>query len=458
MATIYDLVSCSGDPADDINDLIWKQDTAHPMGNSVVYVNQSNFAGLGAIDQGRTYLLTLNTTSVGLVKIPRLAIGNLASCADANIDKMYKLEDCNGVEAARYVLFPAAITIDNVVNLVGECSCWKVTQESVNYTETATVATNYGDNNCAECIEALAETVCEYEERTLGHAIRVKNLVPEPPDRGFSECCYSNLVFGDLAEPTNKYHNDFTSVYYQKQSPNDTLSFSIVPASTGVAVALVDVTHGIEYPFSATNPNPDLAYFRVNWRKILSVFGEDTFTIRMTISIAGLAGQDVDSNSFILRPWSIAKADNTVRIDCNMDGTLEETLTNFKGSNYDTSLRVKGFFGNPVDEVEQKNIVFSSKKGKSYYESQITMSNDPTYVFQADNIPECISRQIREFIIFGNEFFISDYNTNNHSYRYELTPVILDSIDANDYPVNGRGVNIRMSFKNRSKNLRKNNC
>jgi hypothetical protein len=141
-----------------------------------------------------------------------------------------------------------------------------------------------------------------------------------------------------------------------------------------------------------------------------------------------------------------------------MDGTLEETLTNFKGSNYDTSLRVKGFFGNPVDEVEQKNIVFSSKKGKSYYESQITMSNDPTYVFQADNIPECISRQIREFIIFGNEFFISDYNTNNHSYRYELTPVILDSIDANDYPVNGRGINIRMSFKNRSKNLRKNNC
>ena len=110
-----------------------------------------------------------------------------------------------------------------------------------------------------------------------------------------------------------------------------------------------------------------------------------------------------------------------------------------------------------MSSVEQDNVVFSDKKGVPLFESQITMRNDSEYQFQANNIPECISRDLRKFFIFGNEMFISDYNLNNHSYEYELYPVVLEDI-TEEYPIQGRGVNIGMTFKNRSKNNRKTNC
>jgi hypothetical protein len=136
-----------------------------------------------------------------------------------------------------------------------------------------------------------------------------------------------------------------------------------------------------------------------------------------------------------------------------MDGTLEKIDVNFKDSNYETSLRVQGYFGDAQDEVTQDNIVFGD-----YKEKQITLSNDPSYTFQANNIPECISRELRKFIIFANQIFISDYNLNNHSYEYELRPVVLDEVSQYGYPVQGRGVNISMSFKDRFKDNRKTNC
>ena len=201
-----------------------------------------------------------------------------------------------------------------------------------------------------------------------------------------------------------------------------------------------------------------MTYFKVEWRKILSVLGEDTYTIRMNISVAGTPPVAIDSNSFTLKAFSTGRADNTARIDCIMNGTLEKIEVNFKDSGYETSLRVRGYFGDAQDKVEQDNVVFSNKNGMRYYEDQITMRNDPDYIFQANNIPECISRELRKFIIFANQIFISDYNLNNHSYEYNMFPVVLEDVTTNDYPVLARSVNIGMTFKDRSKSNRKTNC
>jgi len=447
---IYSLISCSGNPADDIINLAQPAGGPSPLENRIVFLSSA---------PSELYTMTLIGINLAVLTawVPALQAANLTSCADANADKMYQLTNCEDPTDTRDILFTVALTIGDVVNLTGECTCWTVTKILSTYLETATIDTNYGSGFCAECLAVQAANVCDYSERTVHWAVRANALTPDPPDRGFEECCYSNLVFGNLADPTNEYHNDFTSVYYQKQTPNDTVVFTLEGVSTGTT-PLVDGTHGVEYIFSATHPNPDLTYFRVSWHDVLSALGEDIYTIRMQISIAGVAQPPVDSNSFILKPWSIGKADNTTRIDCNMDGTLEESGTDFKGSGFDTSLRVTGYFGDRTPDMEEKRITFSSKHGKSYFDSQITMNNDPVYKWQVDNVPECISRQIDEFIFFGNELFISDYNVNNHSYRYELTPVVLDSIESYEYPTLGRGLFIRASFKNRQKNNRKHNC
>jgi hypothetical protein len=348
----------------------------------------------------------------------------------------------------------AAQTIGDVLRFVGECTCWEVIELASTYNEILTIDTTFSD--CTTCKATVVAENCLYEERTIGYAVKLELPQPEPPDRGFVECCYSNIVFGDLSD-TDPYRNDFSSVFFQRQTPTDTVTFEIVGVSTGVT-ALVDGTHGVFSPISATNTNPNLTYFKVEWRKILSVLGEDVYTIRMNQTIAGVTVPPIDSNSFELKPFSVVRANNTVRIDSKQDGTLEKIDVNFKNSLYETSLRVQGYFGDSQPSIEKDSVIFSSKKGKKYYSDQITMSNDPEYTFQASNIPECISRQLINEIIFGNEIFISDYNTNNHSYLYELFPVDLEDVATNDYPIRGRGVSIEMTFKDRSKDNRKTNC
>ena len=433
---------------------------ASPLSGLIVYKNATSPI-TGFVEQAQTYLvnpLVGNPTGQVLNLPTTLVASNLASCADANIDKMYKLLLCGYEKITRDVLFLAAQNINDVIHFDGECSCWRVAFKMSTYTEVApAIAATHTD--CETCLATIASEVCTYGERSRSFAVRIKPLAIEPVDRGFSECCYSNRVFADLAEPNNVYHNDFTSVFYQKQSPNDTVTFEIIGVSTGTT-ALVDGTHGTLYDFDPLHPNPNLSYFRVSWHDILAAvgLGEDVYTIRMNISIAGLPATAKDTNSFDLKAWSIARANGTARIDCAMDGTLEAINVNFKGSDYDTSLRIKGYFGNPQDEYEQFNVVHQSKKGYKNYTNQITMNNDPSFTFQANNIPECISRELREFIAFGNDLYISDYNLNNHSYRYEVKPVVLDGVDSNDYPVEGRGVNISMTFKDRNKTNRKTNC
>jgi hypothetical protein len=177
----------------------------------------------------------------------------------------------------------------------------------------------------------------------------------------------------------------------------------------------------------------------------------------MKINKAGLGNVDVDSIAFTLRPFSVGLADKTTRIDCKMDGTLDETDVNFKNSGYESSLRLVGWFGDAKDELTQDNLIYGQKNGKSYFEGQITASNDPVYIYQADLLYECIARELREFYYLANELFISDYNIKNYSYRLVVTPVIIDGLDEPIYHEN-RTVSLRINFKDRQKNKRKNNC
>lgn len=434
-----------------------------PFSGLVVYIDQI-YQGQG-ISQGRIYTLDPMTPPADGLNaatmvdwLPTLGAANLVNCADPNNDKMYRVHNCVNVKETRDVLFAAAQNIGDVVNFTGECTCWTIQELLSTYIETLPVAATYPAFGCDECLGTVAANICTYGERTLGYAIKAQDLAAEPPDRGFGGCCSQALVLGDLSDPNNAYHNDFFSVYFQKQTDSDTVAYQIIPVSTGVPVNLVDGTHGTLWDFDTAHTNPDLSYFRVSWHDILNTLGADQYTIRMQIATAGLPTQNVDTPMvFHLKPWGINNANGTVRMDVAMDGTLEKEGINFKDSGFDTSMRAKGFFGNPSDDATQNTVVYSSRNGVKMYESQITMNNNPSYPFQMTNIHECISRYIRKFYIFANDIYISDYNKNNHSYEYELTPVALDGMDEIEYHED-RSATINMTFKDRSKNNRKTNC
>jgi len=444
---LYTLQSCDSGSYPDIEKL-------------ATAVIPSNFDGLIVSIYGQpsaeTYLvvaLGLNAATMS-AWMPGLIAANLTSCADTDADKMYRVTNCENLKDVRYVKLAAAQTIGDVLRFTGECTCWTVAELMSTYDEIPVIATTFTD--CSSCREVVVAENCLFEERTLGYATMVKVPKDAPPDRGFNECCVVGKVFGDLSD-TASYKNDFTSVFYQRQTPADTVTYEIIGASTGTTV-LVDVTHGTLYDFDPLHTNPDLSYFKVEWRKILSTIGEDTYKIRKVTTIAGVVFNVDTEMWFKLESFSINRANGTVRLDCKQDGTLERINTNFKDSDFETGVRVVGFFGNAEDKWTQDNLVYSSKKGQPYFEGQITMENDPEYKYQATYLPECMAKELREVILWGNELFASDYNKNNHSYRYEVFPVVLSDAQGNEYNAKGRGLTMNLTFKERSKDNIKTNC
>jgi hypothetical protein len=425
---------------------------------ALVYINDPRRFGTTVSAQTYTLDYLCNGCSGISTRMMTLGVSNLTSCADTNKDKFYRVVACGKDLPDRYVFFSAAQTIGNVVVFASETNAWIVTELISYYDETLTVAATYANCNDADIALSAALTISANDERTIGYAVKVTPIKTEPVDRGFSECCYSALVVGDLSDD-DKYKNDFSSVFYQKQTPADTVTFQIIKVG-GATTNLVDVTHGVLYDFDVLHHNPNLSYFKVEWRKILNLLGAGQYTIRMNIVVGGLPSVAVDSNTFQLKPFSIDTCNGTVAFDGAMDGKLVEIETDFKNSEFETRLRLSGYFGNQSPNLEQENLIYSSssRTGLTYYEGQVTMKNDPSYTYQAENLPECISRQLIDFLIFSNDIYISDYNKNNHSYRYNLSPVVIDDISDPIYPVESRGVTFEATFKGRSKNKIKTNC
>ena len=184
----------------------------------------------------------------------------------------------------------------------------------------------------------------------------------------------------------------------------------------------------------------------------MTLLGSGTYQIKKELDIVGIS-VDVFSNTFTLKPFSIDNADNTVRIDSVMNGKLVNIDTDFKGTNYKTSVRLRGYFGRNERTFEQDNIA-----QRDYNLIQNTMSSKSSYQFQGLQIPECITVDLWNFVLFGNELIISDYNKNNHSYKYELIPVVLEDNSGTEFFVQDRAVNVNLKFTDKKQNNRKINC
>ena len=439
----YTLQSCdSGSYPDIVN--VCTYVSPSPFSGQIVYIDGSPSA--------ETYLVVSNGVNSTLCNgpMPTLKTTSLKTCGDAIADRMYEVLNCSDPSEIRNVLLPSTYALGTVLLFTGECVCYKVSKNISFYDESLTVDVSFA--SCRSCLEYTTSILCDYGQRTISYAVGVQFPKEEPQDRGFDECCYSNIVLGHLTD-SDSYYNDFTTVFFKQPTPNDTVTFQLVGASTGTTV-LVDGTHGVEYPLGSA-AQPDLSYFKVEWRKILSVLGEDVYTIRKVATFGGVA-INVDSIvTYDLRHFNVDIADNTVRLDWTMDGKLTALDANFKNTGYENSVRLRGFFGDRKSVIEQNNLLYNSKDGQNYYQGQINMALSYEYAFQAYNVPECALRVLYAEGIFANNFYANDYNKNNHSYLYDRFPVILNDDNGLEYPIFGRGANVSLTFSDRSKNNRK---
>lgn len=437
MAFLYDLISCDPSSYPNIINLCSRSDS-HPYSGLVVYLDGGNVL--------QTYTLVYQgvDTAVCAGIVPTLQVATQQTCSPSG--DIFKYRNCETGEEKIYGFLSSAAP--GTFKVDGGCDCWTFVGEESRADELITVAfTSYTD--CEECLEQRAADLCPSAERTLSYAVRIKLPEAKPVDRGFSKCCYKNLVLADTSD-TDPYKNDYTGSYFKRETPSSTVDFKLVDVATTTEYALNSSTYGTFQAFGGVQE--DLSYYIVEWRKVLSVLGEGVYQIKKELTIAGIS-VDVLSDTYHLKAFSIPNANGTVRLDSIIDGKLVAIDTDFLNSGYKTSMRVRGYFGNPEYSFEQDNIA-----QRDYTFKQNTMSSKREYKFQGLQLPECITDEIFNFMLFGKELFISDYNGNNHSYKYELTPVKLEGNSGTEYFVTDRGVNINLTFSDRKQNDKKINC
>jgi hypothetical protein len=436
MPNCYNLISCDPVSYPDILSLWWS--TLHPYDGQVVYINNK------APNPLETYTLTFVAGSCPHPDwLPNLQL-TTGACSPSI--STFKYQNCE-TAVFRTFGFPIVDPVNQTLRKDGDCDCWNFIGEDSVIDEIIGGFSEYDD--CNQCLSTREAELCPQGERTIGYAVRVNLPDNPPPDRDFAKCCYENLVFADVSD-VDPYKNDFSGVFFKRETPSSTVVFKLVDTVTLTEYFLNSDTYGTFVDFGGVQP--DLSFYVVNWRKVLTLLGSGTYQIKKELDIVGIS-VDVFSNTFTLKPFSIERADNTVRIDSVMDGKLISIDTDFNGTGYKTSLRLRGYFGRNERTFEQDNIA-----QRDYNLIQNTMSSKSSYQFQGLQIPECITVELWNFVLFGNELFISDYNTNNHSYKYELIPVVLEDNTGTDFFVLDRAVNVNLKFTDRRENNRKINC
>ena len=292
---------------------------------------------------------------------------------------------------------------------------------------------------------------CVYKERSLSYATGVTVPVPtEDPDEVFRQCCYRHYVYADLNSSTD-FKNDYSSFYHQRQLLNESVDFELEEIATGTLHALNDDTYGTYYGFGGFDTNVNLKGVLIQWKNVLNLLGPGPYRIIKTVTVAGVT-IEYPSIAYNLSQYSSARADHSVRIDVVMNGFLEETGDDFTGTSWKHSIRLPGFFGRREFQFEEDNLI-----KRDFEIAQISMKQSNEYKFQTNYIPDCLTNEIANFFLFGNDIFMNDYNLNNHSYNYIKFGVKFASNDGTEYLNSTRKARLNLTFTDKFDNKLKRN-
>lgn len=300
-------------------------------------------------------------------------------------------------------------------------------------------------------ISCNVDVDCNYQERSLSYAVGVDIAEPGPdPEEIFKECCYTHYVFGD-AGSTSDFKNDYSAFYHQRQLSNETVDFILYDIPGDTEYPITDGTYGQFFGFGFFSENTDFKGVLVEWKKVLATLGEGSYKIIKRVSIAGV---DVDINSivFTLRQYTEKLADHTVRMDVVMNGRLIKQDVDFTGLGWKHSLRIPGFFGRREPQYEEDNLI-----NRSYEKQQISMSQANEFQFQTNLVPDCVTNEIWDFMLYANDIYFNDYNLNNHSYDFVKFGVKYASNTGTEYFTRSRKARLNLVFNDKIDNNIKRN-
>lgn len=237
-----------------------------------------------------------------------------------------------------------------------------------------------------------------------GNKIKLPETVTDT-DTGYNQCGTPFIVLADVSDTTS-WKNDVTGIAMIA----DTITVELEEEDGTLITALGD---------AVTFPNQtDATGFVIDWRQHLIQDGAGCYKVKVSYDINGFTGSYYQG-SYNLLPYSITASENTVRIKATYNDYVKQENINYLGSDFQTSMRFFGYFGDEQINSEHNNILQSNDVRK-----KVRNFSAPLYTLRTRPLNRCFTRPLKKLLLNASDFYISDYNVWAHE-EYKDFNVIL---------------------------------
>jgi hypothetical protein len=252
-------------------------------------------------------------------------------------------------------------------------------------------------------------------------ALAINNAINAAPEAATFEspdpndCCFILQALADTATD-EAIKNDFWRFHKGYEiSTTDVDMFLIDPLdSTFTPIALTDDTYGTFYEFGYFVDGVGRSYvsYELDFKKVLTVLGAGTYQIKAVESMIVGADLNTFDFAFCVAQYTAKRADKTIRLQFSNSGTITDRFNEAETvsfpSNFNSQLRVWGFFGKDNSEYVIERTKYNNKK-------LIDISNKrtPKYSLSIRQVPQDVHDFISINVLQSEQIEISDYNRNN---------------------------------------------
>lgn len=327
---------------------------------------------------------------------------------------------------------------------------WKNTAECPEHSSW-TLTPEAGSNGITEIRTEEPDCECvQYIERILGYGTALQLPQDDPEEREKIQCCPAIPVLATTAT-NDPYKNDWAGFMYKREDSNFTVDYFLIDCSTGDEIALNDDTYGTFYNFGDLPNGNDYIGYYLDWQAVINLLGAGIYVVVWDVTAFGSTARK-SSCKYDLQVWTEDRANKTVRVETIMDGIIEETGMDYRGTQWKDSLRFYGTFGKQQPTYEVESVVQGDNNVKPI-RSQLVGE----YSLEGHLNNSCITDKLINYHLRGNRIFISDYNRFNHKV-YKGFAVRLKSSEGFEYPSKTRDAKFTILFEDDKLNRIKSNC
>lgn len=273
------------------------------------------------------------------------------------------------------------------------------------------------------------------------------------------DCCYELPILADQSDD-DPLKNDVTRFLkgYEASITSVDLFLTKPSDSSFVEVALTDDTYGTFYAlgFHSDELGRDYIGYRVDWRLVLTAFGEGTYQIRADkTGILPSLPSDYDF-AYCVANFTANRADGTIRMSFEnsyiLGDRFDVTKRVYFPNNWTNQVRVKGFFGGDNSDYEKTFTKYRDQTLRTVQDRQIER-----YSMRIDQAPAEVHNYIKTEVMQADTKTVTDYNRDNPNTHIE-TPVRNPSEYRPEYREDTLLANVNVDFESLYDNKLKKYC